>query len=379
MTERVSDHPKDEDEVKGEEKHEDAFDFSEHRRKAVDDYLRVRPQYQALSAAVRNILIQALKARDIKVNSVEARAKNPESFGSKAETPSEDDPGEPKYPDPLQDITDLAGIRIITFFPRTVNEIADCIRAELDILEHMDLSRTLLKEERFGYRSEHFLVRLSDSRTSLPEYEPYRGLVAEIQVRTILQHAWAEIEHDIQYKSSITTPESVRRRFMSLAGLLEIADREFQAIQDEDNSLKQRARTSVEEGSLDQVEITADALRSYLDKRIGPDARVSEFSYEWTARALRRLGFTTIHQLEKCIEGYDDDELSRIAWGRRQGPIMRLSDMLLAGMGSVFIERGTNDSDWRDVLNKKLAKFKEHGISLREFDPQTEVISKVQE
>ena len=106
----------------------------------------------------------------------------------------------------------------------------------------------MLREERFGYQSEHYLVRLSNKRTALPEYNPHLGLVAEVQVRTILQHAWAEIEHDIQYKSSITIPNTIRRRFMALAGVLEIADREFQAIQDEDKLLKQQARTSVEEG-----------------------------------------------------------------------------------------------------------------------------------
>ena len=121
---------------------------------------------------------------------------------------------------------------------------------------------------------------------------------------------------------------------MALAGVLEIADREFQAIQDEDNQLKQLARTSVEKGVLDQVEITADALRSYLDRRIGSDARTTDFSYEYEAREVRRLGFTTIEQVDACIEGYDDDQLSRIRWEWRQGPLSRFEDMLLAGMGA---------------------------------------------
>ena len=115
-------------------------------------------------------------------------------------------------------------------------------------------------------------------------------LVAEVQVRTILQHAWAEIEHDIQYKSTIAIPNTIRRRFMALAGLLEIADREFQAIQNEDKLLKEQARASVEEGVLNQVEITADALRSYLDRRVGPDARTTEFSYEYTAGSASQSG-----------------------------------------------------------------------------------------
>ena len=317
-----------------------------------------------------------MRAADVAVNSVEARAKEPESFGAKAETQSEDDPRAPKYPSPLNDITDLAGVRIITFFPRAVESVGACIHEEFEVLEHMDLSRTLLQEERFGYQSEHYLIKLDSKRTALPEYKPHLGLIAEVQVRTILQHTWAEIEHDIQYKSSITIPKTIRRRFTALAGLLEIADREFQAIQDEDKQLKQEARTSLEEGALDQVEITGDALRPYLDKRVGTDARTKDFSYEFMAQLLRRIGFTTIEQIDACIKDYDDDQLSRIAWRRRQGPLSRFEDMLLAGMGPVFVDRLTNAPGSKDFMRAMLAKFQENGIRTGNYDPQAELKGK---
>ena len=358
MTDDVSAFNQQSDEVDREEEQEELFNFAEHRRTAIEEYLRVRPRYEAFAKAVREVLFQALMAKDIAVNSVEARAKEPESFGAKSETPSENDPRAPKYRHPLEDITDLAGVRVITFFPRSVEEVGNCIREEFDVLEHRDLSRTLLQEERFGYLSEHYLVRLSSERTALPEYRPHLDLVAEVQVRTILQHAWAEIEHDIQYKSSITIPNNIRRRFMALAGLLEIADREFQAIQDEDKELKEKARSSVEEGVLDQVEITADALRSYLDRKVGPDARTTDFSYEYMARVLRRLGFRTFDQVDACIEGYNDDQLSRTRWQHRQGSLRRFEDMLLAGMGTVFVERRTDRATWRSLLERSLARMR---------------------
>jgi putative GTP pyrophosphokinase len=142
-------------------------------------------------------------------------------------------------------------------------------------------------------------------------------------VRTILQHAWAEIEHDIQYKSVETIPAAIRTRFMSLAGLLEIADREFQAIQNEDEWLRQKARALVAQKRLDEVEITGDALKTYLDKRLGPDGRMTDYSYEWTARMLRRYGFANFQQIEVCIAPYDDDILSRVIAGTRQGQLRR--------------------------------------------------------
>ena len=117
----------------------ESFNFEEHRRTAVEKYLDIRPQYEVFARVVREILVQALMAKDIAVNSIDARAKEPESFGAKAETPSENDPEAPKYNNPLDEITDLAGVRIITFFPRTVESVGTCIREEFEILEHMDL------------------------------------------------------------------------------------------------------------------------------------------------------------------------------------------------------------------------------------------------
>ena len=322
---------------------------------------------------MREVLRQALKVKEIAVNSIDARAKEPDSFGIKAEAKSEVRPSAPKYRNPLVDINDLAGLRVITFFPSAVVNVGDCIQEEFEVLEHIDHKKERVEEKQFGYLSKHYLVRLKGNRTTLPEYNAHLDLIAEIQARTILQHAWAEIEHDIQYKSSDTTPESITRRFMALASLLEIADREFQAIQKEDKLLKERARTSVEQGQFDQVEITADALRTYLDKQIGADARTTDFSYEYTARLVRRLGFTTIEQIDECIKRYDDDQLSRIRWGRRQGQLSRFEDMLLAGMGCAYLKRLPDDAEWRNFLANSLNIFREHRIPIGDYDPKAEL------
>ena len=63
------------DELDREEAQEEPFNFAKHRRTAVEEYLRVRPKYEAFARAVREILVQSFRARDITVNLVEARAK----------------------------------------------------------------------------------------------------------------------------------------------------------------------------------------------------------------------------------------------------------------------------------------------------------------
>jgi putative GTP pyrophosphokinase len=87
----------------------------------------------------------------------------------------------------------------------------------------------LLSPDRFGYLSVHYVASLSPSRLALPEYKQYGSIKAEIQVRSILQHAWAEIERGLGYRNQ-TMPGRVRRRFSMVAGLLEMADKEFRDI-----------------------------------------------------------------------------------------------------------------------------------------------------
>ncbi|MFZ0052394.1 MAG: hypothetical protein WAK96_11525, partial [Desulfobaccales bacterium] len=232
-----------------------------------------------------------------------------------------------------------------------------------------------IEEDRFGYQSIHYLVKLTDQRSRLPEYEPFGNAIVEIQVRTILQHAWAEIEHDIQYKSASVIPTEIRRRFTALAGMLEIADREFQTIQDEDRRVTIEARSRVEGGQLGQVEITPDALKAFLDGSLGADGRISDYSYDWTARLLRRLGFRTLEQVEKCIRGYDDDSLSRIASGGRQGQTARFEYMLLAGMGETYITRHILSGQLWFVQRerKSLEEFQARGVQVRNYDPTADV------
>jgi hypothetical protein len=158
---------------------------------------------------------------------------------------------------------------------------------------------------------------------------------------------------------------------MSLAGMLEIADREFQAIQDEDERLRTEARKSVREGKLEQVEVTPDALKTYLDKKLGADGRMSDFSYSWTAKLLRNLGFTNFEEIDECIRGFDDAELSRIVWGTRQGQITRFEYLLLAGMGNNYLRfHPWKTQEWFiESVKNQLDKFEKANITVGSYIP----------
>ena len=345
------------------------FDFESHRKAAVEQYAQKRELYDVFSWEIKNILTEAIESRGLKINDIQCRAKSEKSFGKKAMTPSEQNPDEPKYKNPLSDITDLAGVRVITFFPKTVSEVCQLIQEEFEVIERVDHTASAAREDCLGYLSVHYLVRPVANRNRLPEYRKFAGLTAEIQVRTVLQHAWAEIEHDIRYKSPSTIPRAISRRFMALAGLLEIADREFEAIQTEDAALRANARTLISEGKLSEVELTPDALRSYLDARIGPDDRISDFTYDFTTKMLRGMGFENLGQVDECIAGLDDDKLSRVALGSRSDQVSRFEVLLAASMGDHYIHMhpwvvSDTSGRYRDILNGWLDKLKHAGFSI---------------
>lgn len=134
----------------------------------------------------------------------------------------------------LSEITDLMGIRIISYFDDDLSKIANLIEDNfyIDVDNSID-KRNSLDPDRFGYMSMHYVVRLNDERLSLRENESYRDTKFEIQVRTVLQHGWAEVEHDLGYKLKSEVPDHIRRKFSQAASLLELSDRLFSEIRQE--------------------------------------------------------------------------------------------------------------------------------------------------
>lgn len=346
-----------------------SFDFEKHEGDAVVGYLKKYSFYQSLANVIAQIMEECISHGKIEVHSVQSRAKDPTSFGRKASIPSETDVNRPKYERPLEQITDLAGVRVITQFHGTLAAVDSLISNEFEVVERSDKSKGLIAEDKFGYQSIHYLVKLKRERSSLAEYRRFGESVVEIQVRTILQHAWAEIEHDIQYKSAHSIPQEIRRRFMALAGMLELADREFQAIQSADKQLSDNAAAMVRKGDLGGVEITPGALKIFLDTRLGADGRMRDWSYEWSAKLLKNLGFTDLEQVEAAISKYNDNELSAVAEGGRQGQITRFELMLMAALGEKYVERHSwkNEEWFLKRCREHLGRFIDAGIAVSTY------------
>ena len=177
-----------------------------------------------LATSVSQLIRTLLEDEGITLHAVSHRCKERKSLAGKLSRQG-------KSYEQLQDITDLAGIRLTTYFADDVDRVASILQRELDVDFEDSVDKRIHSDpNRFGYLSLHYIAKLTDERTSLREYRRYRDLKFEVQIRSILQHAWAEIEHDLGYKSESGIPADIRRRFARVAGLLELADSEFTEI-----------------------------------------------------------------------------------------------------------------------------------------------------
>ncbi len=226
------------------------------RKKHVTWYQDVRSKYETLSSNIRTTIEQLLRTNKVEFLAITARAKTVESFSEKLSRKG--------YRDPQEEMTDLAGIRVVTFVERDINRTADLIRTSFNVRQDDSVDKALtLGSDRVGYRSLHLVCDIGSARAALSEFAPYRDMLFEIQIRTVLQHAWAEIEHDRSYKFSGELPSQMKRRFHLVAGLLELADREFTALTEDIERYETEVRENTAAGDL-ETELNSASLNAFL-------------------------------------------------------------------------------------------------------------------
>lgn len=194
--------------------------------------------YTNLGDKCIGILKELLVDNNIQTHQISARTKNKNSLSKKIDSKKN------KYKK-LSDITDICGIRVITYLESDVNKVAELIEKEFEIDKENSIDKRNLKSDQFGYRSLHYVVSFDELRSQISEFRKYNGLKFEIQVRSILQHAWAEIEHDLGYKGEITIPEHFKRNFNRLSALLETADIEFDRLKKDLNEYEHNVTATI--------------------------------------------------------------------------------------------------------------------------------------
>jgi predicted RNase H-like nuclease len=319
---------------------------------AVERYAAMKPALDDAGRAYVALVAEVLDEAGIDYLSVTGRTKSVASFAAKAERTVD---GRRAYPDPLRDITDQIGVRVITYVHSDVSTVVELLADQLVVLDDRDMGLETASEGRFGYASRHLQIALGPDRLDDPAYAAIRDRTAQVQIRTVLQHAWAEFEHDIRYKGSVPEEHArdFDRRFTLAAGLLELADREFATI-------RERLRTGptdapdVEDGGL---QITPRELAAFLAGQYA-DAEWSRTDhYVWIAGLLPDLGITSIDQLGDVLRGLDGaDLMARMDYRYPPGAVRRLDDALLAAYGETYVVLPGN-AHRAEPLRQRLTKL----------------------
>jgi ppGpp synthetase/RelA/SpoT-type nucleotidyltranferase len=157
------------------------------------DYIAIKPSLDESARRLEDFL-RSYMPDGIMIDRITARSKSVERFLGKAQKMEE---GRPKYPNPILDVQDIIGARIVVLYLHEVEQLKRFIPTLLTLIEHKGLEPEGFSE--FGYFGWHAIAHLP---------EEVRGTTAdgifprffEIQVKTVFQHAWAEAEHDLAYK-----------------------------------------------------------------------------------------------------------------------------------------------------------------------------------
>ena len=283
-----------------------------HVKELLDDYAAQIETFHAL----KDFLVEFLRKiicvdSKLFVAGIEARVKAFESLEGKLNLKGY------KYRT-IEDITDLVGARVITFYSDHVDYIASLIEKyfEIDYDNSVD-KRKIYDVDRFGYMSLHYICKVPKSLYYDEKYPKLNDYKFEIQMRTSLQHVWATIFHDTGYKSDVEVPKEYIRRLARLEGMLEIADDEFLVIRNEIDEYRKKIRSLVSKGEFKDISLNIDSYKNYLSldpykplvNRIAgiTGADVENVSYLRFYEILIDLGVKTLSEVEQMrIDNSED-------------------------------------------------------------------------
>ena len=266
-----------------------------HCEAILEEYNTNLPRFKEIEQEVRDKLKKTLADSGLLVAAIESRVKAYDSLAGKLELKGH------KYKS-LADLTDILGLRVITFYLDDVDKVASAVERLFTVDWENSVDKRKIHEiDSFGYLSLHYIC-------SVPGF-PYRF---EIQMRTLLQHAWANMDHDTGYKSGVEIPKRYMRSMSRLAGLLELVDDEFSKIRIELTDYRRRVQALVRSGNLNEVPIDGDTFRSYLElnpfgqlnKRIASmnQAEIQDDPLMPYLTVFKSLGLSTLGDITQVIK-----------------------------------------------------------------------------
>lgn len=181
---------------------------SKPRAETLEEAYRTRHEVALTPIAVslREYIADLLK-KEPRIDRITARAKEPESFLKKATAEVK---GRKKYKEPLSEIQDQIGARIIAFYRSDIDRLDAIVKRYFKPIEVKN--RVPESEWEFGYFGRHYVLVLPTDVKGDAIDKKYIPDFFELQIKTLFQHAWSEAEHDLGYKTGSTPLNSDEKR-----------------------------------------------------------------------------------------------------------------------------------------------------------------------
>ena len=282
-----------------------------HGSMILDEYRQMLPALAKLKDIALSLIRKDIADKGLMVTATEARVKQEASLAGKLELKGA------KYAS-ASDITDLMGMRVITFYSDDVDKIAAMAENlfEIDRENSVD-KRKMHQLDSFGYNSLHYICRIPKRLYEDPECPELNEIRFELQIRTSLQHVWATLYHDSGYKSGVEVPKEYLRQMNRLAGMLELADEQFCVIRTGINDYRRQVQALVADGRLEEVALDGDTFKSYLsmrpfdplNRRIAAinQAEIQEVSLQPFLPVLKAMGINTLGDIDQMLRKHQDD------------------------------------------------------------------------
>lgn len=273
-------------------------------------YKRLLPVYTQMAEVIPEKLKDFFAEAGILVAAVEHRVKTEESLSGKLQRKGG------KYAS-IYDVTDLVGIRVITFYIDDVYKVASMVERLFEVDWENSIDKRKVHEiDSFGYLSLHYICRIPETSYQDPAHPELNSIRFEIQMRTVLQHAWANMNHDTGYKSGVEIPRIYMRNMSRLAGMLELVDDEFSRIRRELSDYRRQVQKLVASGNLSEVLLDGDSFRSYLSvkpfdalsRRIASinQAEIHPVDLSGFLPVFKAMGFKTLGDIDQLVNEYSE-------------------------------------------------------------------------
>lgn len=256
----------------------------------LDEYGRNIPLYTELMEQTKTTLIKMLEGEGVSLFSVDGRVKTKESLEQKILRKT--------YTNPMNDIEDLCGVRVICYYESDLDNIEHVIKREYNVISESNKQKEM-DVDRFGYSSRHFIVTIKDDWLTVPNYRGLGGLKVEIQIRTMLMHAWAAISHKLLYKQEEDAPREIKRNLSKLSALIELADEKFDTIKRDKIEYLSNLDISSDNIVVDES-LNLDNLIALVDK-YSPGRAVNDDNISGALREIREFD-KTVSEFEKRIK-----------------------------------------------------------------------------